>query len=334
MSKNKKKRTPFKVNSGYGFSLESGKSKNSNRQVKDGNKLSNTSSNSFHDGVFNANAEQITGDARYYLRITGVLTAVCATVALMLGFVNFLTEDAIAKREEKAKVSAAYEIFPDADEVVAVEGDDSLFVACKNGSVGGYCVSTVTTGYVGDISLMVGITPDRTIKAVKVISMNETAGLGSKTQSPSFLDSFTGKSSPLAVGDNIDAVSGATVSSKAVTAGVDAALNCPVDIDSLSKKLGLTLNTSDNEEEDSESTSDISSNTAESSVPDTTEKTYDTQYDGNVGMPEETHISLDAVGTEQNYRYYSSDNSYTATRQDVGSFLEKETTDTDTAETE
>ncbi len=321
MPKNKKKKTSQTVpeEGGCGFSVKQ------NGEKKKEDKKSEASVTQSADVTDFENEKKIQKESSngYYLKITGVLTAVCAAVALMLGLVNFLTEDTIASREETARREAVYEIFPDADEVLTVDGDDSLFAVCKNGAVDGYCVSVTTPGYAGDISLMVGVTSEKKVKAVKILSMSETAGLGSKTQSPSFLDAFIGKSAPLTVGDNVDAISGATVSSKAVTKGVETALDYPVDIETLSKKLGFVT--------DGEST-------AEETVPDTEKEETVTQpvtqepagNNGNFMYREETHIDPDSVGAVQNYRYYSSDSSYTATNQNIGNYVEKETTDTDT----
>lgn len=320
-NKNEKKKTnPTSVKeSGYGFPVN----QNGEKKKKDKKGGASVTKNADVGGFENEKENSKESSIRYYLKITGVLTAVCAVVALMLGLVNFLTEDTIASREETARREAVYEIFPDVDEVLTVDGDDSLFAVCKNGAIDGYCVSVTTPGYAGDISLMVGVTPEKKVKAVKILSMSETAGLGSKTQSPLFLNAFVGKSAPLTVGDNVDAISGATVSSKAVTKGVETALEYPVDIEVLSKKLGLVT---DEESTAEETVTDTEKEEAE--VQPVTQETA--QYNGNTVYREDTHIDPASVGAVQNYRYYSSDSSYTATNQNIGNYVEKETTDTDT----
>lgn len=252
----------------------------------------------------------------FFLNTAGILTIICAAAALMLGFINYMTEDIIARREEESQKAAVYEIFTDADEVLTPEGDDSLFLVVKNGEFQGYCVSTVTSGYGGDINLIVGVSPDKTVKGVKVVSMNETAGLGSKTRNTAFLDQFIGKSTPLTVGENVDAVSGATVSSKAVTEGIKKALNYPVEY---IYAVNTEENTSD-ENTDVDSDKQSEESLADNSVNET---------NNNLNSVEESHIDPDHVGALQNYRYYSDDKSYTATKDTVGSYLEKETTDTE-----
>lgn len=255
----------------------------------------------------------------FFLNTAGVLTVICAAVALMLGFINYMTEDIIAFREEESQKAAVYEIFPDADEVLTPEGDDALFLVVKNGEFQGYCVSTVTSGYVGDINLIVGVTTDKTVKGVQVISMNETAGLGSKTRNSSFLDQFTGKKAPLTVGENVDAVSGATISSKAVTEGIKIALNYPVE------SVYQVITDESTSDDSNENTSDDSDKQSEADFSDNNSG----ETNNNANRVEESHIDPDRVGELQNYRYYSDDNSYTATKDTVGSYLEKETTDTE-----
>lgn len=255
----------------------------------------------------------------YFLTIAGVLTLICAAVALMLGFVNFVTKDVIADKEENARKAAVYEIFPEAEDVIGVEGEEQLFIVKENGILSGYCISTVTAGYGGDINLIVGVTKNGEVKGVKIVSMSETAGLGSKTQSSSFLEQFIGKSGTLTVGENVDGVSGATISSKAVTAGVEKAVNYPVDINAIAAQLGIPTEQKLPENEESET---------EEAKPETEITTDSSIFAPN--NPEQPHIDASLVGANQNDRYYEKDNSYTATKETTGSYLEKETTDTDT----
>lgn len=176
----------------------------------------------------------------YYIKIAGVLTVVCASIALMLAIINAVTSgiiDANTAREKEASILA---IFTDADSVILHEktSDEtalshvSLNVSVKDiyevkagDAVIGYCVNVTSVGFGGEIDMIVGLDTDNQVRGVKIISLYETPGLGSKTADDTFLRQFKGISGKIAVGDNIDAVSGATVSSKAVTAGVNAALS-------------------------------------------------------------------------------------------------------------
>ena len=99
----------------------------------------------------------------------------------------------------------------------------------REGSIIGYCVDVDSYGYGSDpINLLVGLDSDGRAVAVKVLSHSETPGVGSKATASSFLSQFEGKSGILAVkkdGGEIDAVAGATISSRAITAGVSLALS-------------------------------------------------------------------------------------------------------------
>lgn len=89
---------------------------------------------------------------------------------------------------------------------------------------GGYVVEVSTTGYAGDILLWVGVTDDGAVSGVTVRDHAETFGLGRGAQTnASFLLQFLGTSGSAAVGEDVDALTGATVTSKAVTRGVNAA---------------------------------------------------------------------------------------------------------------
>ena len=89
---------------------------------------------------------------------------------------------------------------------------------------------TAAKGYGGDIRVVTGIRPDGTVSGVQILSLNETPGLGSKAQDESFLSQFLGKAGSLTVvksqgsGDEILAITGATISSRAVTNAVNLAL--------------------------------------------------------------------------------------------------------------
>ena len=107
------------------------------------------------------------------------------------------------------------------DEVCAVDGGDT-----------GYVI-TVTDGegYGGDIQITVGITADGTVSGVSFLSISETAGLGMKATESSFYEQYVGVqtekfyvSKDGGEGEPIDAISGATITSRAVTSAVNAAL--------------------------------------------------------------------------------------------------------------
>ena len=166
---------------------------------------------------------------KYLIRIGGRLLLIAALTALMLAFVYQLTAEKIAANAEKEMYDTVQNIFGEGVENEEILGDygaevRNVYKVTKSGDLLGYTVKVVTLGFKGDIEMIVALNPDMTCKSVSVISCNETPGLGSKAADNSFLDQFAGKSGTLAVKKDIDAVAGATISSKAVTEGVNAAL--------------------------------------------------------------------------------------------------------------
>lgn len=173
------------------------------------------------------------------LRVTLILLAVAAAVALMLSAVNEVTAPRIQEQKEQAVITAMQQVLP-AEEYAAIEnlsqlGLDAMitqvYQAKAGGADAGYCVEVTSSGYGGDIEMVVGVDMEDKVTNVNIVSMSETPGLGSKAQDAAFLDQFQGKMDGLTVktnggaGENqVDAVTGATVSSKAVTSGVQAAL--------------------------------------------------------------------------------------------------------------
>ena len=104
------------------------------------------------------------------------------------------------------------------------------FKGVKGGSVSGYVFTTVAKGYGGDIKVMTGVDADGKVSGVEILEISETAGLGMNAKKPDFLSQYVGKSGEIFVskdkpGENsIDALTGATISSRAVTGAVNNAL--------------------------------------------------------------------------------------------------------------
>lgn len=102
-------------------------------------------------------------------------------------------------------------------------------------SENGYVVHVVTSGYAGDISMLVGVSSDGRVTGLVIRDMKETPGLGRKALTDSqFLAQFLNTDGTAAVGENIDALTGATVTSKAVTQGVNSAVSFVTGADSSS----------------------------------------------------------------------------------------------------
>lgn len=106
----------------------------------------------------------------------------------------------------------------------AYDGTDDAILAVYRGETG-YVVETCTSGYVGDVVLLVGVDNDGTVTGLTVRQMEETWGLGAEALTDiDFLIQFLGTDGNAEVGNGIDALTGATVTSKAVVRGVNAAV--------------------------------------------------------------------------------------------------------------
>lgn len=158
-----------------------------------------------------------------------VLVVICIVVTGALAATNMVTAPIIAEATRVAQEQARKELLPDAESFeslkdIKAENVDDVSVSTNN-------VGTVITakgkGYGGAITVMVAFNPDDTIKQIKVTEQAETQGVGTNvTVKTDFWGQFQGKTAEkLTVGENIDKVSGATISSKAVTSAVNAAID-------------------------------------------------------------------------------------------------------------
>lgn len=172
-------------------------------------------------------------------RLGVILFVICAVASLMLSLTNNITAPVIEQRNIQANNESRQEVLQVAEEfseVKDVKGDliEEVYQGTKGGEVVGYTIKTTPKGYGGKVEVMVGISNDGKISGVKIGNHTETPGLGSKSADPSFKDQYNGKSTktPLNVvkgnasnENDIVAISGATITSKAVTAGVNAAMD-------------------------------------------------------------------------------------------------------------
>ncbi|HSV32144.1 MAG TPA: RnfABCDGE type electron transport complex subunit G [Atribacteraceae bacterium] len=163
-----------------------------------------------------------------------ILALACALAALSLGIVNELTADIIAQRLREELLQARRRVFVEAEEfeilslpeeVLARVAEEynvhilETLAAVGNGQQLGYIFRISTMGFAGRITIMVGVSSrDQRIVGVEVMEHEETPGLGSAITEPDFLDQFVAKpvGDPFRLGQDIQAVTGATVSSRAV----------------------------------------------------------------------------------------------------------------------
>lgn len=182
-----------------------------------------------------------------------ILFVITLIAGLVLGGVYEITKDPIAKQEEAAKQEAYKQVFSDAQAFEATEGvsteaaqqavvasgdtattiNEVLAAVDADKNVIGYVFSvTNPEGYGGDIQLSVGIKSDGTLNGYEVLSISETAGLGMKATEADFKDQFKGKQAEklevVKTGakeeQQVDAISGATITSTAVTKEINACL--------------------------------------------------------------------------------------------------------------
>lgn len=183
------------------------------------------------------------------------LTLITLVAGVALGGVYEITKDPIAKQEAQAKAEAYEQVFTDAAAFEAVEMDDTLTKTIRDqldqegykaqsieevmraedqsGETLGYAFTVVTSeGYGGDIQFSMGVQNDDTLNGISILSIGETAGLGMNADTPAFKDQFVGKQveklqytkNGATQDDEINAISGATVTTNAMTNGVNAGL--------------------------------------------------------------------------------------------------------------
>lgn len=161
-------------------------------------------------------------------QLTITLCIICAVCALLLGLTNMVTADKIEAITEQKTISAMQSVLPaDNYEKVDYSGDDATVLAVNKAGDAGYVVEVGPTGFGGVIDMVVGVKDDGTISGISFISMSETSGLGQNAKKETFYGQFTGGSGPFSVtkdGGTINALTGATITSRAVCRGVNSAL--------------------------------------------------------------------------------------------------------------
>ena len=183
------------------------------------------------------------------------LTLITLVAGVALGGVYEITKDPIARQEAQAKAEAYEQVFTDAAAFEEIEMDDTLIQTIRDqldpegykaqsieevmraedqsGETLGYAFTVVTSeGYGGDIQFSMGVQNDGTLNGISILSIGETAGLGMNADTPAFKDQFVGKQveklqytkNGATQDDEINAISGATVTTNAMTNGVNAGL--------------------------------------------------------------------------------------------------------------
>ena len=167
-----------------------------------------------------------------------VLTVTCMVAGICLSFTYNQTKDAIAQAELDAQLRSVRTVLPPFDgepEVITrvINGKEkTLYIGRKNGVIVGVAISSTSLGYGGTLKILVGIRPDGTITGIELLQHKETPGLGAKASSSDFLTQFKGKfltqsTDEIKVkkdGGDIDSITAATITSRAVAKAATTAL--------------------------------------------------------------------------------------------------------------
>ena len=189
-----------------------------------------------------------------FMKDAVILCAITLVAGACLGGVYEMTKDPIAAANQAAKEAAYRTVFPDAagfeaadladklpaaNETIATLGygnvsvDEAVEATDASGSVAGYVVTaTSNDGYGGAVTVSVGIQSDGTVNGIEFLTLAETAGLGMNAQKPEWKGQFAGKKADVfsvtkdgaSSDDQINAISGGPITSKAVTGAVNAAV--------------------------------------------------------------------------------------------------------------
>lgn len=183
---------------------------------------------------------------------TIIITMITLVAGFLLSLVQGITAKPIANQEALAKEQAYKAVFADADsfEQVSLEDakleayldeqgyaaqtvDETMVALDSGGSQLGYAFTVTTSeGYGGDIKFAIGIREDGTMNGISILSISETAGLGMKANTDAFKNQFKDKNvdkmeytkNGASAENQIDAISGATITTNAMTNGVNAGL--------------------------------------------------------------------------------------------------------------
>ena len=160
---------------------------------------------------------------------TVALFLICLVATTLLAVTNKVTAPKIAELSAQTEVETRQKVLPAATqfgETQEMKGGSGTYAVGKDasGNEVGYVFVTVSKGYGGDVKIMTGVDKNGAVTGISPLELNETAGLGMKAQ-------FKGKVKDIAVnknsasGNEIQALTGATITSKAVTAAVNEALS-------------------------------------------------------------------------------------------------------------
>lgn len=171
----------------------------------------------------------------YVLRLAGTLLAICIVVAAALAGVNAITKPIIDQLNAEKTQQAIETVLPGGFDTELADFNDATGIVSKvYQGANGYAVEVGPGGFDNTITMVVGIDNEGKVVGISVVSHTETKGLGevaaaSTPKGIAFRDQFVGQSGTVAVtkdGGTMDAITGATITSRAICVGVNAALDC------------------------------------------------------------------------------------------------------------
>ena len=171
--------------------------------------------------------------AMYVVRIAATLLITSGVAALLAG-VNSITAPAIEKLTAQKTQEAIEAVLPGGGEPVENYTDNTGLVSKVYKGANGYALEVLPSGFDNTITMMVGVDTEGKVLGISIISHTETAGLGAvaaaaTTAGEAFRSQFVGMSGSVSVskdGGEVDALTGATITSRAVCTGINAALAC------------------------------------------------------------------------------------------------------------
>lgn len=166
------------------------------------------------------------------IKIAINLTGACVISGLIIAGTYFFTNDTAVQKEAELKNLTLKSMVIEADSYQPITGKTDWYSASKDGQTIAYIVPAESKGYGGAMKLLVAVTPDGLVKNFNILESKETPGLGDKAAKPQFSEQLLGKSATQLIvtkdpgnKEGIMAISGATITSRAVTLGVKNAVD-------------------------------------------------------------------------------------------------------------
>ena len=168
------------------------------------------------------------------LKLGGILFLLTALCVGILGGVNQITKPIIETNEKLAEEEAMRELITSAEDFqIEIPNEESTIkkvaIAKQKGQTVGYVVRTEPNGYGGAIKLLIGIDKEGIVKGISILEHSETPGFGANADKQDFKSQFIDRKAPLKVSKNtpseneIQAITGATITSAAITEAVNTA---------------------------------------------------------------------------------------------------------------